>query len=194
MWSSFLKATPAVLCLILVLGCAALTQTKSAPTGKVTVSYTLTRVSGPASNQYAVWIEDEAGRYIRTLFVTNYMARRQGWKVRQQSLVTWVKAADVKNMPQQDIDAMSAATPKAGKLSTMWDLKDAAGKTVPAGVYIYRIEGSLLWANTALWTGKLRVGKSGQASQATVSYFPEGADKLGKTLISDVSAIYEPAP
>ncbi len=57
-------------------------------TGKVTVSFTLTRNRERASNQYAVWIEDEVGRYVRTLFVTDYMAHRQGWKVRQQSLTT----------------------------------------------------------------------------------------------------------
>jgi len=163
-------------------------------TGKVTVSYTLTRISGRASNQYAVWIEDDAGRFVRTLFVTDYMARRQGWKVRQQSLSTWVKVADVKNTVQEEINAVSSATPQSGKLSAVWDLKDAAGKAVVAGVYVYRIEGSLQWENTVLWTGKIRVGSARETSQATVSYFPEGADKLGKTLISDVSAVYEPAP
>jgi len=118
-------------------------QVKEA-TGNVTINYMLTRISGRASNQYAVWIEDEAGRFIRTLFVTDYMARRQGWKVRQQTLSTWVKVADVKNTPQENIDAVSSATPQSGKLSVVWDLKDVTGKTVVAGIYIYRIEGSLL--------------------------------------------------
>ena len=163
-------------------------------TGKVTIGYTLTRIKGIASNQYAIWIEDSGGRYVRTLSVTDYMARRQGWKVRQQSLTTWVKVADIKNTPQNDIDAVSGATPQAGKLSFVWDLKDATGKTVVAGFYVYRIEGSLLWEYTVLWTGKIRVGGAQETSKATISYFPEGADKLGRTLISDVLAVYEPAP
>jgi hypothetical protein len=75
----------------------------------------------------------------------------------------------------------------------VWDLKDAAGKTVPAGVYVYKAEGCLLWANNILWTGKISVGGAAAASQAEASYYPEGADKLGKTLITDVSASYEPA-
>ncbi|MHB9027591.1 MAG: DUF2271 domain-containing protein [Candidatus Latescibacterota bacterium] len=162
--------------------------------GTVTINYTLTRISGRSSNQYAVWIEDGAGKYIRTLFVTDYMARRQGWKVRQQSLATWVKAANVPNMPQQDLDAISGPTPQAGTHSAVWDLKDAAGRPVPAGVYTYRIEGSLLSENTVLWTGKISVGGARQTSRAAVSYFPEGADKLGRTLISDVSAVYDPTP
>ena len=189
-----LKAALAALCLILIMCTTAAVQTKKAATGKVTISFTLTRISGSGSNQYAVWIEDEAGRYVRTLFVTDYFARRQGWKVRQQSLMNWVKAADVKNMPQEDIDALSSATPKAGKLSVVWDMKDATGKAVVAGVYVYRIEGCLLQENNVLWTGKIRVGGAKVTSPAAVSYYPEGAEKLGRTLISEVSAVYETAP
>jgi hypothetical protein len=178
-------------CSILGMKVQKVSQVKEA-TGKVTINYTLTRISGMASNQYAVWIEDEAGRYVRTLFVTDYMARRQGWKVRQQSLTTWVKVADVKNTPQEKIDAVSGATPKSGNLSVVWDMKDITGKAVISGVYVYRIEGSLLWEKTVLWTGKIHVGGTQEKSQAIISYFPEGADKVGKTLISDVSAVYEP--
>jgi len=162
--------------------------------GKVTISFTLTRIAGRSSNQYAIWIENEAGQYLRTIFVTDYMARRQGWKVRQQSLTTWVKAANVPNTPQADLDAVSGSTPQAGTYAVGWDLKDSSGRQVSAGVYTYRIEGSLLSENTVFWTGKIRVGGTSQTSQATVSYFPDGADKLGRTLISDVSAVYDPAP
>ncbi len=151
------KAAFTFLLLLMVIGGGAFSQTVAA-SGNVTINFTLTRISGIASNQYAVWIEDEAGKYVRTLFVTNYTSKRQGWKTRQQSLTTWVKVADIKNTPQNDIDTMSGATPQAGKLSFVWDLKDATGKTVVAGFYVYRIEGSLLWENTVLWTGKIRVG------------------------------------
>ena len=183
--------------LFLFAGCSMLGMRGSkdkAVTGKVTIDFTLTRISGTGSNQYASWIEDETGRYVRTLFVTDYMARRQGWKARQQSLVNWVKAADVKNKPQSDIDALSGATPKAGKLSLVWDLKDTTGKAAFAGDYVYRIEGCLLNENHVLWTGKIRVGGAKGTSQATSIHFPEGADKLGRTLISDVSAVYDATP
>lgn len=164
-----------------------------AATSTVAINFTLSHISGSASNQYAIWIEDEAGTLVRTLFVTDYMAHRQGWKVRQQSLVTWAKAADITNLPQEDIDAVSGATPQPGEQSVVWDLKDTAGNLVATGTYVYRIEGSLLWENTVLWTGNIRVGGEPETSQATVSYFPEGAEGLGRTLITDVSATYEPA-
>ena len=186
--------------LLLFTGCSILgirpqkvSQVKEA-TGKVTISFALSRISGPGSNQYAVWIEDEAGRYVTTLFVTDYMTRRQGWKVRQQSLMNWVGAADLNNMQQQDVDAISSATPQAGTQTVEWDLKDASDKTVNAGVYVYRIEDCLLMENNVLWTGEIRVGGARQTSQPTVSYYPETAKNLGRTLISDISIVYEPSP
>lgn len=185
-----LKAMLAAWCLVLVLGGTPATMAQTT-LGKVTVSYTLSRINKIASNQFAVWIEDEAGRYIRTLFATDFMARRQGWKIRQEVCPRWIKAADVKNMPQQDIDAVSSPTPQSGKLSVVWSLKDAKDMPLSAGIYIYRIEGNIYWDNTVLWTGEIHVGGAGETSQATVSYSPEGADKQG-TLISIVSAVYEP--
>lgn len=187
---SLLKVALAAWYLVPVPGWTAAAQAQTAA-GKVTISYTLTRINKIASNQFAVWVEDEAGRYIRTLFATDFMARRQGWKIRQEICPIWIKAADVKNTPQQDIDAVSSPTPQSGILSVVWNLKDAKGMPLSAGVYVYRIEGNLYWENTVVWTGKIRVGGARETSLATVSYSPEGADKQG-TLISVVSAVYEP--
>jgi hypothetical protein len=191
-----MKKFPAVSIAVLTVlsfGCSAIGMggSKTAE-GKVTIQFTWTRIPGPGSNQVAVWIENENGVFVKTIFVTDYTTRRQGWKIRRRSLVNWAKAADLKNKPQPDIDAMACATPKAGRLSLVWDLKDAAGVPVPAGIYLYRIEGCLHDENNMLWTGKIRVGGGGKESQATCTYYPEGADKLGRTLVSDVSAVYEP--
>lgn len=186
------KAAFTFLFLLMVFGGGALSQTQASAAGKVTVNYTFTRLSGIASNQFAVWVEDEGGKYIRTLFVTNYTARKDGWRTRQQSLMNWVKASDIKNLTKEQVDAMSEATPKPGKLSVVWDLKDSSGKPVAPGVYIYKIEGCLFWANNEVWTGKITVGGAAETSQAEVSYYPEGAEKLGKILITDVSAVCEP--
>ena len=179
--------------LVLFSGCSMLGSQSQVVKGKVTINYTLTRISGRGSNQYVIWIEDEAGRYIRTLIVTDYMARRQGWKVRQQSLMNWVRAANLNDIPQQDIDAMSSATPQAGTQTVEWNLKDASGKTVNAGVYVYRIEACLLMENNVLWTGEIQVDGARQTSQPKISYYPETAKNLGKTLISDISIVYEPS-
>lgn len=40
--------------------------------GKLKISIDFNRSSTPASNQYAVWIEDMDGNVVKTLFVTNF--------------------------------------------------------------------------------------------------------------------------
>jgi hypothetical protein len=105
----------------------------------VTVAYTLKRTSKIASNQYAVWIEDENGRFVKTLFVTNYTGKRAGWKARPQALPTWQKAASVASLPQKQVDAVSGATQKNGKHAVTWDLRDGTGDLVPDGEYRYLV-------------------------------------------------------
>ncbi|MFC1541860.1 DUF2271 domain-containing protein [Candidatus Latescibacterota bacterium] len=182
--------------LLLFAGCSLLglgeQSGMQAVSGKVSIGFTLSRISGPGSNQYAIWIEDESGQYIRTLFVTDYMTRRNGWKVRQQSMVNWVRTADLNNMSQQNIDAMSSATPQAGTQTVAWDLTDASGKPVGAGVYVYKIEACLLMENNVLWTGEIRVGGARQTSQPEVIYYPKTAADLGRTLISNIAIVYKP--
>ena len=43
------------------------------------ISFNYNKQQGPGSNQYAVWVEDEAGAVVKTLFVTAFtsMARLQ---------------------------------------------------------------------------------------------------------------------
>lgn len=161
-------------------------------TGRVTISYTLTRLSRIASNQLAIWIEDADGRYVRTLFVTDFTGRRAGWKRRPQTLPTWLQMAGVKEARQSDIDSISAATPASGGHTAVWDLEDRHGKAVAPGTYRYRIEANISWENTAMWTGTIEVGGGRTTSRAGVVYTPRDAEKLG-TLISEVSALYEPA-
>ena len=75
-----------------------------------------------------------------------------------------------------------------------WDLTDTGGNRVAPGTYTYNIEASLLWANTEMWTGTIAVGGGTATSKPERSYFPAGADTLGRSLITNVTATYTPAP
>jgi hypothetical protein len=176
---------------MIVVGAGALHAQSAASPGTVVVTFAVTRAHAVASDQWAVWIEDEKGAFIRTLFVTNFVGRRAGWKIRPQTTPTWVKVADVKNTPQSEIDAVSGATPRDGTVSMTWDLRGRDGKVVPAGTYRYRVEGNISWGNTVLWTGTIRVGEGRDSTRATAEYSPAGARTLGK-LITAVNAVYAP--
>lgn len=181
----------AVMLVVVLVAALPLGAQGASPSGSVTVTFALTRSRQIASDQLAVWIEDAKGAFVKTLFVSGFAGKRAGWKLRPQTLPTWVVAADVKNTPQSDIDAVSGATPPTGPVSYVWDLTDGKGKIVPAGTYRYRIECNISWENTVLWTGTIEVGDARASSAATAVYTPAEAEKLVAP-IKDVSAVYDP--
>jgi hypothetical protein len=106
-------------------------------------------------------------------------------------VANWVKAADVRNAPQKDIDAVSGATPPSGTYTVTWDLKDRNGKPVAPGIYRYVVEGTIYMENAVLWAGTIRTGGAKDETKAAASYTPAGAERQGD-LISAVAAVYEP--
>jgi hypothetical protein len=142
------------------------------------------------SNQIAVWIEDEGGNYVKTLYATSFAANG-GFKKRTQTLPEWVKTSDWENASSADIDAMSGATQPAGAQEVVWDLKDIEGNPVPPGKYVYKIEGNIYMDNRVLWQGSIDVGGEGNSSQAEATYFPEDTTEE-RVLVEQVRAVYEP--
>lgn len=78
--------------------------------------------------QFAVWLEDENGNFIRTLYVTR-RASKKSWRFgpkegRPESLPVWyhksknesakTKSSTQKKSGEADIDAVTSATPKGG--------------------------------------------------------------------------------
>jgi hypothetical protein len=81
------------------------------------------------NNVLAVWIQNQAGTFVKTI------DRRAG--VRIQYLLAWRQAAG-----QNDVDAVSGATRSDydPPLTVRWDLKDRQGAIVPDGTYTIRLE------------------------------------------------------
>lgn len=104
-------------------------ETFSDEKSKLTITFDYEKISGWATNQFAVWIEDTDGNYINTLYATKWTANG-GYKSRPDSIKTWVEKSSVDSMEKSEIDAISGATPKAGKLLYSWDLTDSNGNTV----------------------------------------------------------------
>ncbi|NLG83149.1 MAG: DUF2271 domain-containing protein [Firmicutes bacterium] len=157
---------------------------------RVKISYTFHRLPRIASNQYAVWIEDTKGKYVKTLYATRFMARG-GYVRRPQCCPVWRARANWAEASPERIDAVAGATPPSGNLELVWDCTDEKGKPVPDGVYLYHIEGNLYWENRVVWTGKIEVGPKPDASEAAAQYFPEDAARWGP-MIEEVKAVYVP--
>lgn len=176
----------------LLLALAAAAVPAQASPGTVTVSYTLYRISRMGSNQLAVWIEDAQGGYVRTLFATDYMARRQGFRKRPQCCPLWVKASGLERMSSKEVDAVSGPTQAPGAISLEWDCTDARGLPVPPGLYLYKVEGNLYFDKRVLWTGSIQVGGGPDESSAAARYLPDASAAGEGRLVEGVRARYRP--
>ena len=167
--------------------------------GELTITFDYEKISGWATNQFAVWIEDTDGNYINTLYATKWTANG-GYKSRPDSIKIWVKKSGVDSMQKSAVDAISGATPKAGKLSYSWDLTYSNGETVPQGEYMFFVEGTLRWQNHVVYSGVIEIGDNAVTVTAEAEYFFEESgdnpalneDSLEVAMISGVVAVFEP--
>ena len=148
------------------------------------LSFSFTRQSGFSTNQFAVWIEDPQGRYIKTLYATNFTASG-GWKKRKTSIPMWVKRSGVADMPKTEIDGLTGATPKTGSLTYGWDGKDSQNTALPPGDYVIYLEGTLRGENQVIYRSAVRIGQGPSSPEVTVEYI--GAPGAEQGMISAVT-------
>ena len=124
----------------------------------VELSFNYQKQAGAGSNQWAVWIENSEGKVVRTLTVTSFTSKgrggRRGYTFRPTCVPTWVKNAKAEEMTDEQIDAVTGATPSQSGIQTYtWDFKDADGKEVPAGDYKICMEATLYFNSILLYSG-----------------------------------------
>ena len=144
----------------------------------VSINFDFTKKFGLASNQFAVWVENEKGMLVKNLFVTDFTAGK-GWEKRPESLPSWRKA-----VKDADIDSISSATPKSGKLQLQWDIKNEDGEPVEKGIYKIFIEANIKWENTVLFTCEIKIDDNITIGEITEKISGKGYDK--QTLITNV--------
>ena len=137
----------------------------------MTITFGFQKQSGYASNQFAVWIEDADGQYVKTLYATRFTVKG-GYKNRPDSIPVWVEKSGIANM--SDVDAITGATPQSGILAYIWDLTDQNGSPAPNGTYRFCVEGTLRWKNQVLCTGEIEIGGGAASAVAEAQYFYVG--------------------
>ena len=161
------------------------------------VSFNYQRQAGPGSNQYAVWIENEQGDVVKTLFVTSYTTKgrtrpgeepMRGYVKRPNCVPTWVKSAKAAAQTDQQLDAFTGATPQAGGTQTFtWDFTDEQGKAVPQGTYKVKVEATLIFDSDIVYTGTFSTkDKPGNITLTSELTKP---DEQHKNMVTDVKAV-----
>ena len=168
--------------------------------GEMVIAFEFVKQSGSASNQHAVWIEDMEGNVIRTLFASNWTAAG-GYKARPDAIALWVEKSGLAKMTQEEVDAVSGATPGTGLQTYVWDLLDDSGVIVPPGDYSFFVEGTLRWKNYVLYSGVITLWAETITVQAIADFTYEGdgryealtADSAENNMIGPVTATFTPA-
>ncbi len=157
----------------------------------VELSFNYQKQSGAGSNQWAVWIENSEGKVVRTLTVTSFTSKgrggRRGYTFRPTCVPTWVKNAKAEEMTDEQIDAVTGATPSQSGIQTYtWDFKDANGKEVPVGDYKICFEATLYFNSILLYSGTFSTKDKAGDIKLTSTLTEE--DEAHKNMITEVKA------
>lgn len=184
--------------MLFCLPCMALTtKGKAAKASTLEVSFNYERQKGPGSNQYAVWIENEKGEVVKTLFVTSFTTKGRargnealvrGYVKRPACVPGWVKASKVADKTDEQVDAFTGATPNnSGRQTFTWDFTDQTGKRVPKGRYNVCVEATLFNASTITYRGSFST--TDKAGDVELSSQLTEPDEKHEGMVTDVKAI-----
>ena len=160
-------------------------ERQSALTG-VEISFDFERMPTHASNQMAIWVEDADGELVKTVFVTKFASVRRGYRSRDMAISHWVGTANPESLSDEQIDAISSATPSAGSLTYSWDLSDQNGDRVPDGIYTVYLEGTLYWESNVLFSAVIdtRATEPGELSVEMLRSEPDNSEN--ETMLKNV--------
>lgn len=170
-------------------------------TAKLIIAFDYEDQSGTASNQFAVWLEDMDGSFVKTIFVTRFIAGG-GYNSRPEAIPTWVERSGLGSTGESDFDASTGATPKPGSLTYELDLTGPDGNVIPPGKYRFFVEGNLRWENRVVYSGEIELGGNEQVTvqgepefiyKAAGSHKALTADSKENAMIGPVTATYLPA-
>ena len=182
--------------MLLAIPATAISKGKAAQATTLEVSFNYQRQQGPGSNQYAVWIENEKGEVVKTLFVTSFTTKGRargneplvrGYVKRPACVPTWVKAAKANDLSDQQLDAVTGATPKeSGTQTFTWDFTDQQGKAVKKGTYKVMVEATLFNASTITYSGTFST--QDKAGNITLTSQLTEPDEKHKDMVTEVKA------
>ena len=161
------------------------------------VSFDYQRQAGPGSNKYAVWIENEKGDVVKTLFVTSYTTKgrarggeqpKRGYLVRPACVPTWVNSVKADEKNDQQLDAFTGATPQTGgKQTYTWDFTDQEGKAVGQGTYKVVVEATLFFDSDIIYSGVFSTKDKAGDIKLTPTLTKE--DEKHKDMVTNVKAL-----
>ncbi len=138
----------------------------------VMITFDFNRIKTRGSNQFAVWVADSDGKFIKTLYVTSFTGSG-GYKKRPASISKWSNIYSETNL-----DAVTMATPASkSKIEIMWNYEDSNGNHLPKNEkYEIFIEGTSSPGNDVLYKATIDPNDKRKV-KVNISYKGQEAEK-----------------
>jgi len=177
----------AFLILVLTLAISALPPAPAAATGTVSVSFLYMPPSQIEPTYHtAIWLEDESGRLVKTLFVSQDLS--SGEYRMGNACPEWVNQAHWEKTDRSTVDAVTGPTPNVGSGALAFDV---AKMNIGAGSYRFKLQVHISERYNVLYTGRLSIGETSNEATLEILYSP--AKPPGATeFVRDVRARYVP--
>jgi hypothetical protein len=136
----------------------------------------------------AIWLEDEHGALVRTLYISNDLSKTE-YQI-GQACPDWVKQAHWESANRTDVDAVTGPTPNVGAGRRTFDLEKLG---LAPGRYRFKLQVHITEAYNILYSGPLVV--SDAPSEVVLETFYSPSKPPGGTdFVRDVRARYLPRP
>lgn len=132
----------------------------------------------------AMWIEDDKGKLVRTLYVSNELSNQE-YKL-GLACPDWVKQAHWEKASKAEVDAVTAPTPNVGSASMGFDLGELG---VPPGTYRFKLQVHITEKANVLHTGTFVAGAANANVTLDVSVGP-GKLTVTDQFVKDVEVRY----
>ncbi len=153
--------------------------------GRLQITYVVS--SEDSSRFTAVWLENEGGELVKTLFVSSELAQG-AFTVEGDICPDWIKKSHWEKATQAEVDAVSGPTPSAGSGSRSFDLKKLG---ILPGAYFFCMQIHIHDNYNILYKGQIQLGEKPAEAQAEVFYSPTRFASP-EDLLRDVKARFTP--
>lgn len=161
--------------------------------GYVVFTIPLQRQGLDEEDQFALWLETEAGLHFKTLAVTDYAAIK-GLRDKTHTLPVWEEQSRTGDFSQtqfRDVNAMTIDTPDSGVRRYIWYCDNDAGtKAMKPGKYRYLLESTVAGKDHVVYVGEIKIGTKSDFSRG----LPVAVAGTDNQLVAGISARFVPSP
>jgi len=157
--------------------------------GTLEISFLFNNAQGVVpSYQLAIWLEDLQGKYVKTLFVSNWLA---GAGIGLDVVCPdWVRQANWDKVEEEEFDATTRPTPPIGSNTLKFNCPE---RKIAAGSYRFSVQAHIVENYNILYRGTILIGKDSSEGVGEAFFSPK-RHPMASDILNGVRARYLAEP